>query len=43
MGTAQPTPLRLPFVGKVGLDKVMRRFHVQHTGFTLVHLFNAVP
>ncbi|MFL5667111.1 MAG: hypothetical protein ACJ8BW_38045 [Ktedonobacteraceae bacterium] len=43
MGTATPTPLRLPFVGKVGLDKLMKRFGVQRTASNPVLLFNDVP
>jgi len=31
------------FPGDVRLDNVMEWFDVQHTGLTLVHLFNAAP
>ncbi|MFL5691462.1 MAG: hypothetical protein ACJ795_06620 [Ktedonobacteraceae bacterium] len=41
--TAKPPPLSLRFVGKGGLDKLIRRFNVQRTELALVLLFNAAP
>jgi hypothetical protein len=37
----EPHALSPDFSGDVCLDKVMERFNVQHTGLTLVDLFNA--
>ena len=43
VGTAKPALSSFRLRGNGGLDKVMERFNVQHTGLTLVDLFNVAP